>query len=138
MGPHCHKFAGANSRISHKLRGLVRSTGKIAGPANVLPDSSFILTPSSACAGLNVWKKELVDGSVAVAVYNSRNSTSGETELRFETVGFSSVDHVSVRDLVNHKGLGVRVGSMAVPLLPAHGVALFNVSVVWPQQKREL
>eukprot|EP01046_Picozoa_sp_COSAG06_P077513 COSAG06_NODE_25276_length_641_cov_0.562731_1_plen_51_part_01 len=39
--------------------------------------------------GINVWRKDLVDGSVAVAVYNSRNETGGAVELVFESVGFS-------------------------------------------------
>ena len=48
-----------------------------------------------------------------------------------ETVGFSSVDRVRVRELVNHRDMGVHVGSMVVSPLPTHGSTLFNVSVVW-------
>eukprot|EP01051_Picozoa_sp_SAG22_P011261 SAG22_NODE_1067_length_5742_cov_15.152224_3_plen_149_part_00 len=55
-------------------------------------------------------------------------------QLVFETVGFSSVDRVRVRDLIGHKDLGVHTGQMAVAPLPAHGVALYNLSIVWPQQ----
>jgi alpha-galactosidase len=84
--------------------------------------------------GINVWRKDLVDGSVAVAVYNSRNETGGAVELVFESVGFSSVDRVEVRDLINHRAMGMHTGSMVVPPLPAHGVALYNVSIVWVEQ----
>ena len=88
--------------------------------------------------GVNVWKKDLVAGSVAVAVYNSLNQTAGETELIFETVGFSSADRVTVRELIQHKEIGAHAGSMVVPPLPAHGVALYNVSIVWAQAHQEL
>ena len=55
----------------------------------------------------------------------------------FETVGFSSVDRVSVRDLIGHKELGVHTQQMAVALLPPHGVALYILSVVWPQEPHQ-
>jgi hypothetical protein len=56
----------------------------------------------------------------------------------FETVGFSSVDRVAVRDLIQHRAMGVHTGSMTVKPLPGHGAALYNLSIVWPQQQREL
>ena len=48
-----------------------------------------------------------------------------------QQVGFSGVDRVSVRDLIQHKAVGVHAVSMVVPPLPPHGVALYNVSIVW-------
>ena len=48
--------------------------------------------------GLQVWRKELVDGSVAVALYNAGGGESSAARmipaLAFETVGFSSCDRV--------------------------------------------
>ena len=49
--------------------------------------------------GLQVWRKELVDGSVAVALYNAGGGESSAAArmiplLAFETVGFSSCDRV--------------------------------------------
>ena len=46
--------------------------------------------------GLQVWRKELADGSVAVALYNANGgeSSAARIPLAFETVGFSSCDRV--------------------------------------------
>ena len=59
------------------------------GGKSALTSSEAIISCSKTLtrvAGVNIWKKDLVDGSVAVAVYNSRNETCAETELVFETV----------------------------------------------------
>ena len=59
------------------------------GGKSALTSSEAIISCSKTLtrvAGVNIWKKDLVDGSVAVAVYNSRNETGAETELVFETV----------------------------------------------------
>ena len=103
--------------------------------------------------GLQVWQKRLVDGSVAVALYNAGESAVPRIPLIFETVGFSSVDRVMVRDLIGHQNLGTHVGELDAqvtaadavksssgapaaprPLLPPiepHGVTLLKLSIAW-------
>jgi hypothetical protein len=107
--------------------------------------------------GLQVWQKRLVDGSVAVALYNAGESAVPRIPLIFETVGFSSVDRVMVRDLIGHQNLGTHVGELSInssegltaadavksssgapaaprPLLPPiepHGVTLLKLSIAW-------
>jgi hypothetical protein len=89
----------------------------------------------SNVGGLQVWKKELADGSVAVALYNA-GETAARIPLAFEAVGFSMYDRVRVRDLLGQKGLGVRIGELddggsPIPPIPPHGVAMYNLSIVW-------
>ena len=52
----------------------------------------------------------------------------------FETVGFSPVDRVRVRDLVHRRELGVFVGTLRLAPLPAHGSTLLNLTVVWEEE----
>ena len=108
--------------------------------------------------GQQVWRKDLADGSVAVALFNS-GEEAARIPVVFEEVGFTGCDRVAVRDLLARKDLGVRVGvtSQAIqkiydrtfvseiaclrfqgldgavesPLVPAHGSAMLNLSIVW-------
>ena len=59
-------------------------------------------------------------------------------ELRFEDVGFTSVDRVHVRDLIGRRDLGVQLNALDVaaqgPLgaaIPGHGLIMLNLTVVW-------
>merc|ERR1740117_2674175 len=59
--------------------------------------------------GLQVWRKDLADGSVAVALYNANDpGITGKIPLVFEEVGFSACDRVSVRDLLERRDVGVQ------------------------------
>ena len=90
----------------------------------------------TTAAGVQVWRKDLVDGSVAVALFNGQDGPVGNVSLQFEDVGFTAVDRVTVRDLVRRRDVGgggvSHVGglSLADPI-PGHGVVLLNVTVVW-------
>ena len=79
--------------------------------------------------GLQVWQKQLVGGSVAVALLNAGN-TSAPIGLTFEDVGFSSCDRVRVWDILQRADLGVHVGGLHHPHSPiaAHGVSLLNLT----------
>ena len=85
----------------------------------------------SNVGGLQVWRKPLADGSVAVVLFNS-NSAPAPVPLLFQAVGFASCDRVSVRDVINHRELGVHIGGLAMnDSIPSHGVALLNLTAVW-------
>eukprot|EP00040_Diaphanoeca_grandis_P005739 m.34278 g.34278 ORF g.34278 m.34278 type:complete len:475 (-) comp16955_c0_seq1:136-1560(-) len=82
-------------------------------------------------AGKQVWKKHLVDDSVAVALYNS-NDNATAIPFNFSDVGFTRVDQVMVRDVINHKDLGTHVGGIELDeLIPGHGCALLKLTIVW-------
>lgn len=84
--------------------------------------------------GMQLWRKRLVDGGVAVLVYNGEETPSPSFyTVMLEEVGFANCDRVIVRDLINRKDLGVHVGQVTLmDPIPAHGVAMLNMTVVWP------
>ena len=89
---------------------------------------------SKTSSGLQVWQRRLVDGSVAVALYNA-GKLDARISLVFQDVGFTSCDRVAVRDLLGRADLGVHVGELGgggtwAPV-PAHGVAMFNLTISW-------
>ena len=84
--------------------------------------------------GMQLWRKRLVDDSLAVALFNGGAASRAGVQLAFEDVGFTDVDRVAVRDLVRQVDLGMHVGRLVLAEpIPSHGVVLLNVSVVWPE-----
>ena len=80
--------------------------------------------------GMQLWRKRLVDGSVAAALFNGDARPRAGATLAFADVGFTDVDRVAVRDLVRRVDLGVHVGSLVLAEpIAGHGVALLNVSI---------
>ncbi|HTS44774.1 MAG TPA: putative Ig domain-containing protein [Puia sp.] len=75
---------------------------------------------------LQVWTKELEDGSKAVAVFNLNDSTNKQ-ELSFSAIGLSS--NVRVRDLWRQQDLGIHKNSIPVAL-PPHGVFFLKINAV--------
>ena len=72
---------------------------------------------------IRVWKKSLMSGDVAIAVFNT--SPSAETQsLSAAQLGLQS--RYSVRDLWAHKDLGALSASLEVKI-PAHGVVLYRL-----------
>ena len=67
----------------------------------------------TTAAGVQVWRKDLVDGSVAVALFNGQDGPVGNVSLQFEDVGFTAVDRVTVRDLVRRRDVGGGAGRMS-------------------------
>ena len=82
--------------------------------------------------GLQLWRKRLVADSVAVALFNGANMSASAASFNFEDVGFTAVDRVSVRDLVQRRDLGVHVATLHLDEpIPPHGVVMFNLTAVW-------
>ena len=71
-----------------------------------------------------------------MALFNAGESEA-EVNLVFEDVGFASCDRVTVRDLLAREERGVHIGGLSNLLrdqggfVPAHGVAMYNLSIVW-------
>ena len=88
---------------------------------------------SKSADGRQVWQKRLVDGDVAVALFNA-NDAPAPIALLFDEVGFASCDRVVVRDVLGRRDLGVHVGALGdqrATTVPGHGVAMFRLSVAW-------
>jgi len=72
---------------------------------------------------LEVWAKQLSDGSMAVGLFN-RGGTQDPMTVNFKDLGFSGA--VTLRDLWNHKDLGSFQDHFTVEV-PRHGVILLKV-----------
>ncbi|MDR3716096.1 MAG: putative Ig domain-containing protein [Puia sp.] len=75
--------------------------------------------------GIQVWVKELRDGSRAVGLFNL-NDKAHPARLDFETLKLPSGQKLKLRDCWRQQDLGVQKGSYSVTL-PAHGVVLLRV-----------
>ena len=73
---------------------------------------------------LEIWAKPLADGSQAVGLFN-RSESAIKMTLDFKMIGAPS--SAKLRDLLDHKDLGVVQGSYATEV-PTHGVVLLKVS----------
>jgi alpha-galactosidase len=74
---------------------------------------------------LEVWAKQLKDGSRAVILLN-RSGAEQEIGLNWETIGYPDHVSASVRDLWQHKDLGKFTGKFSAPV-PSHGVVMVTV-----------
>jgi alpha-galactosidase len=74
---------------------------------------------------LEVWAKQLQDGSRAVILLN-RSSTQQEVTANWETLGFPAHLSASVRDLWQHKDLGKFTGKFSASVA-SHGVVMVTV-----------
>ncbi len=74
---------------------------------------------------LEVWSKQMADGSRAVALLN-RGSSEAEIKLDWTDIGYPDSLKASLRDLWEHKDLGMKTGSYSAAV-PTHGVALLTV-----------
>jgi len=72
-----------------------------------------------------VWAKPLADGSFAAVLLNKGTSTHTIT-FNFSTVGIPAASEVAVRDLWEHKNLGLFKGSYSASVAP-HGVVMVHV-----------
>ena len=75
------------------------------------------------------WVKPLADGSRAVLMFNRSGDTSHMANWGFtwDQLGFPDKLRIGIRDLWQHKDLGVHVGHFRASV-PAHGVAMFRVT----------
>jgi alpha-galactosidase len=76
-------------------------------------------------ADLEVWAKQLRDGSRAVILLN-RGSVEAEISANWEDLGYPSRVNASVRDLWQHKDLGKFTGKFSAPVT-SHGVVMVTV-----------
>jgi len=74
---------------------------------------------------LEVWAKQLKDGSRAVVLLN-RSEAAHEISVKWEEVGYPGSVSASVRDLWQHKDLGQFAGSFSAPVA-SHGVVMVTV-----------
>jgi len=74
---------------------------------------------------LEVWAKQMKDGSRAVVLLN-RGESEQEITANWEDLGYPRAISASVRDLWQHKDLGKATGKFSARV-PAHGVVAVNV-----------
>jgi hypothetical protein len=80
---------------------------------------------------VQLWRKELVGGDVAVAIANMHDNLTVPSGFQFEfrAVGFSPETHVAVRNLYTGQDLGWQKGSFSSQApIPPHGVQLLRLS----------
>jgi alpha-galactosidase len=75
---------------------------------------------------LEVWAKQLQDGSRAVVLFN-RGASEAEISVEWEDLGYPSRLPAAVRDLWNSKDLGKFTGKFNTRV-PSHGVAMVRVT----------
>jgi alpha-galactosidase len=73
---------------------------------------------------LEVWAKQLKDGSRAVVLLN-RSGAEQQISVNWEDLGYPSALSASVRDLWQHKDLGKLTGKFSAPV--AHGAVMVTV-----------
>lgn len=73
---------------------------------------------------IEIWTKELEDGSLAVGIFN-RGMFSSKAVLKLADVGFDS--HTIIRDVWRQKNLGIYVNRYETTI-PSHGVKLITLS----------
>jgi alpha-galactosidase len=74
---------------------------------------------------LEVWAKQLKDGSRAVVLLN-RSESEQEIAANWEDLGYPKTISASVRDLWQHKDLGKMTGKFSARVAP-HGVVMVTV-----------
>jgi alpha-galactosidase len=74
---------------------------------------------------LEVWSKQLGDGSRAVILFN-RGGSEKEITARWQDIGYPEHVTASVRDLWQHKDLGKMTGKFSAPVA-SHGVVMVMV-----------
>jgi len=74
---------------------------------------------------LEVWAKQLKDGSRAVVLLN-RSGTEQEITANWQDIGYPANVSASVRDLWQHKDLGKMSGKFSTRV-PSHGVVMVTV-----------
>jgi alpha-galactosidase len=75
--------------------------------------------------GLEVWEKQMADGSRAVALLN-RTGAEASITVSWSDIGYPSHLHAKVRDLWAKKDLGEMTGSYSASV-PSHGVVMVTI-----------
>ena len=74
---------------------------------------------------LEIWSKQLSDGSRAVALLN-RGAGEQKMTANWTDIGYPESLSAQVRDIWNHKDLGHKTGSFSASV-PSHGVVVIKV-----------
>ena len=74
---------------------------------------------------LEIWAKQMKDGSRAVILLN-RGSSQHEITVNWEEIGYPDHLSASVRDLWAHKDLGTMTGKFSAPV-ESHGVVMVTI-----------
>jgi len=75
---------------------------------------------------LEVWSKDMQDGSRVVALLN-RGASSHEITVSWEQIGYPAHLSAAVRDLWAHKDLGKFTGKFSAPV-ESHAVVMLRVT----------
>jgi len=75
--------------------------------------------------GLDIWVKQLSDGSRAVGLLN-RTASEAEIGVQWTELGYPEKLSASVRDLWAHQNVGTHKGSYSVKV-PSHGIVVIRV-----------
>ncbi len=75
---------------------------------------------------VEVWARELADGSRAVALFN-RDSTATAITVRWPEIGYPAGLDAAIRDLWTHKDVGRARGEYRATV-PGHGVVMVRIS----------
>jgi len=84
----------------------------------------------SSYDGFSVWTKQLVDGSIAVALLNGGNyGTPLPVVALWNEIGLPQNSTATVRDLYTHQNLGLFKGSFTTDVNP-HGIVLTKITIL--------
>jgi alpha-galactosidase len=75
---------------------------------------------------LEVWAKDLHDGSRAVVLFN-RSAEERQMEVRWPEIGYTNSMDALVRDLWKHEDLGTFQGAYSAAV-PSHGVVMLKIT----------
>ena len=122
-------IAGNDLRVmSDEIRDILTNTEVIAVDQDPLGVQGRVVLDRGY--GLQVWAKPLADGSVAVALFNQRD-TEMEGSVSWHEIGLEA-GPATVRDLWAHEDVGLHVddGTIATRFrrpVPGHGVVMLRV-----------
>jgi hypothetical protein len=97
----------------------------LTNPEVIAVDQSGRIPTQVTAGNLQVWKKQLADGSTVVGVFNL-GSSAANISVPFTGLGLSGT--ASVRDLVSRTDLGTATGSWTASSVPAHGSRLIKLT----------
>jgi hypothetical protein len=102
-----------------------KAVSVLTNPEVIAVDQSGRIPTQVNGGTLQIWKKQLPDGSTAVGVYNLGSGTS-DINVSFASLGLSGT--ASVRDLASRTSLGTASGSWTASAVPAHGSRLITLT----------
>ena len=110
---------GDLANLDRKAKSILTNPGVIA------VDQAGVIPTRVAAGTLQVWKKRLPDGRLAVAVYNL-GDTAADIPVSWDQLGLHGSK--KVRDLVSRENLGRANKSWTAQGVPSHGSRLITLS----------